>query len=195
MPNLLRRYWHSSFRRYDTRVNMEVTEYNECISELLDDDFEMYFADETLSYKTIESFPQEIHCDFPEDFKCLVASRLNGFYAEANENVWPRKKGGAHWMFQYGLLVFGLDANLPDWVNLRNEVVDFREHTKTSLTPCMKTISSADPYCFTESGDLVKWDHETFETEKISKSFFEVFTEELRMLKDYKEKAKKELKS
>ena len=171
---------------------MNISKFNKAVNEILDHDFDIYFADETLDEQVISSFGSEIECKFPEDFTVFTRSRLNGFLAEAKEDVWPRRKGGPYWIFQYGLMVYGLDAGLPEWINLRFETQKFRERTESNLVPAMKTVSSADPYCFNREGDLVIWNHETFEAGKTDKSFYEAFIEELKLLKSNKERAKKE---
>lgn len=171
-----------------------IEHFNQEFHEHLDDDFEVLFAaDSPPSLTAIAEFQKAIQCHFPADFVCFISHYCNGFYAEAHESIWPRKKGGAYWMFQYGLLVYGLDAGLPDWTNLRTKVFEFRTETGTDLTPCMKTISSADPYCFTADGTLVKWNHEIAQPIKLKESFFEAFVTELSHLRANKERAKKEL--
>ena len=159
---------------------MNISHYNELINSAIDDDIELFFSGENHpSERDVEDFGSEIGCLFPEDFKCLAASYLDGFYAEAKEEVWPRKQGGAYWMFQYALLVYGLDSNLPEWASLKVYVLKFREQTDTILTPFMRTISSSEPYCFTPQGEIVKWSSDAWEAEPINKSFFEVFKLEL----------------
>ena len=169
---------------------MGITKFNELINAILDDDFELFFSGKNHpSEKEIESYAAEINCNFPDDFKCLSSSYLNGFLAEAKENVWPRKQGGAHWMFQYALIIYGLDSGLPDWVNLRHEVNEFRDKTKTDLTPFMRTISCSEPYCFTSDGQIVKWSNDAWKAKLTESSFYDVFKQELVELHTLKERA------
>ncbi|MCP5326462.1 MAG: SMI1/KNR4 family protein [Oceanospirillaceae bacterium] len=168
---------------------MDVTNYNELINSSLDKDFEFLFAVESPPASgEIEAFEREIGCSLPEDFKVLISSYLNGFYAEAKEEVWPRKQGGAYWMFQYALVVYGLDAGLPDWVNLRAQVKTFRQNTDTDLTPFMRTIASREPYCFTRTGNIVKWSVDRESPECIDMAFFDVFKLELSNIQKLKQK-------
>lgn len=172
---------------------MNISEYNELINSTLDSDFELSFAcDDAPTTEVIESFEVEIGCNLPNDFKALVSSYLNGFYAEAKEEVWPRKQGGAYWMFQYGLVVYGLDSGLPDWISLRSEVKDFRCKTNTNLTPFMRTISSSEPYCFTPEGKVMKWDNDLQEAHPVIGSFFDIFKKELKEIMSFKERAASE---
>jgi len=50
-----------------------------------------------------------------EDYIPFISTYLNGFYAEADQKVWSAVQGGEYWMFQYGLIVFGLDSGMPKW--------------------------------------------------------------------------------
>ena len=172
-----------------------ILDYNRIFHAYLDDDFEVLFApDAPPSQAAIETYSKEIACALPDDFRCVLANYCNGFYAEARECVWPVRKGGAFWMFQRGLMVYGLNGGLPDWINLRQQTSKFRSNTRSDLTPCMKTVSDPDPYCFTASGELVRWDHEIGKPKPVEGSFFSAFEAELQALQKNKERAKVELK-
>ena len=93
-------------------------------------------------------------------------------------------------MFQHALLTYGLDAGLPDWIELRVQVSQFRQETGTSLTPCMRTIGSADPHCFDAEGRLVRWDHEMEQAVPEDMTFFAALEEELRALRSNKDRMK-----
>ncbi|MFY0641613.1 MAG: SMI1/KNR4 family protein [Bermanella sp.] len=166
---------------------MDVSEYNDLISSTLDSDFALFFTgDKCPDKEAIESFEVEIKCKLPSDFKVLISSYLNGFYAEAKEDVWPRKQGGAYWMLQYALIVYGLDSGLPDWMNLRNETKYFRRRTNTNLIPFMRTISSSEPYCFTQEGKIMKWDNGLQAAQPVTSTFFDVFKKELMEVQGFK---------
>lgn len=163
------------------------------VSSLTDDDFNTFWAQQDPpSIEEINAFQKDINCQFPSDFLSFISTYWNGFYLEADQSVWPEVQGGAYWMFQYGLLVFGLDSELPDWVNLRDFVKIFRDDYNTSLTPCMKTRWASQTYCFNSNGELYLLEHDTRETTKLNKTFFEAFEDELKVLQSNKEKAKKE---
>ena len=173
---------------------MNIEDFNELLHGTLDDDFIVLFAGEAPpSEGEIQKYSQSIDCSFPKDFTCLLSSYLNGFYVEAKEEVWPRKEGGAYWMFQYALIVYGLDSGLPDWVNMRDYVQKFRLKHNTDLTPFMRTISSSEPYCFTKEGKIVKWCNDTGASNPVNASFFETFKRELYDLKAFKNEAKRKL--
>jgi len=164
------------------------------VTDIIDDDFQVFWAQEDPpNMEVIEKFQKEIDCMFPTDFISFISTYWNGFYAEADQEVWPAVEGGAYWMFQYGLLVFGLDSGIPEWANLRDFVKTFRQDYNTILTPCMKTRNASQTYCFDNNGELYLMSHETWEAEKLEKTFFEAFEEELKLLQLNKEKAKKEL--
>lgn len=164
-------------------------DYQRIFGEHLDDDFEILFAPgPPPDRQQIAAFCQSIDCDLPEDYVCLLANDINGLYVEARESAWPRKRGGRAWMLQHGLVVYGLDAGLPDWINLREQVGPFRHETGTALTPCMKAIGSADPYCFDREGRLLRWDHESRGAASAGKTFFESVEDELRRLRTNKDR-------
>ncbi len=159
------------------------------LEEHLDDDFVVLFAPEPPPPPgVIAAFGAQIGCALPDDFTALLGSEANGLYVEAKETAWPRRQGGRFWMLQHALLTFGLDGGLPDWVELRAEVARFRAQTQTTLTPCMRTIGSNDPYCFDGGGALLRWDHEERRSAPVGTSFFEALAEELRTLRANKDR-------
>jgi hypothetical protein len=171
-----------------------IEDYNRLYHKHLDDDFEVLFgADPPPTASEINAFCVQIGCDFPADFRCVIGDYCNGFYAEAHESVWPHRKGGAAWMFMRGLYIYGLDGGLPEWVSLRHETPKFRELSRSNLTPCLKIISDPDPYCFTPDGQLVRWNHETYEAPLADCDFLTALERELIRVKSYKERAKIEL--
>lgn len=173
---------------------IDISQYNEIFHQFLDEDIPVYFAElDPPTLSDVEKFEEDINCQLPNDFKCVITNYCNGFFAEVKEEVWPRRQGGVYWMFQYGLLVYGLDSGCPEWINLRDQIYKFQKDNNTDLIPCMKTISSSEPYCFTKDGKLVVWNHETGDAELVNKSFFEAFRDELKLLSENKERAKKEL--
>lgn len=166
-------------------------DYLRLFEEHLDEDFEVLFAPAPPpSREAIEAFGRAIGCALPDDYVSLLASDLGGFYAEAKETAWPRKRGGRFWMFQHALLTYGLDAGLPDWIDLRAQVAQFRQDTGTLLTPCMRTIGSADPHCFDPEGRLVRWDHESGRAAPENETFFATLDHELRALRSNKDRMK-----
>ena len=172
-----------------------ITDFNRVFNTHLDDDFEILFGGKPPpSREVIEAFSVEIGCSLPEDFRCVIGAYCNGFYAAAHESVWPDRKGGAAWMFQRGIYVYGLDGGLPEWIDLRRQTPQFREMSRSNLTPCLKIISDPDPYCFTPDGSLVRWSHETYEAEAVGTDFFSALESVITTLREYKDRAKVELK-
>lgn len=169
----------------------ERADYLRLLETHLDEDFEVLFAPAPPpSRDAIEAFGRAIGCALPDDYVALLASDLVGLYAEAKESAWPRKQGGRFWMFQHALLTYGLDAGLPEAIDLRTQVERFRDETATSLTPCMRTIGSADPHCFDAEGRLVRWDHELAQAVPAGESFFTALERELRTLRSNKDRMK-----
>ena len=84
-----------------------VDDYNRMCNSHLDTDLEVVFAAKPPpSEAHIEEFCREVDCALPQDFRCLIGSRLDGLYVSAPESVWPDRKGGAAWMFYRGLYVY-----------------------------------------------------------------------------------------
>lgn len=171
-----------------------VSDYNRMCHAHLDDDLEVLFAAKPPpSESEIEAFCREIDCALPQDFRCLIGSYLDGLYVAASEKVWPERKGGFAWMFQRGLYVYGLDGGLPEWISLRHQTPKFRTSSRSSLTPCMKIVSDPDIYCFSSTGELLRWRHETFAAEPVGTDFFTALDGAMATLREYKDRAKAEL--
>ena len=90
-------------------------------------------------------------------------SSLGGLYMEVREELWPRPKEydvGPFWSFLYGLQVYGIAADIPDWLDLRVETQSFREIGDRDLVPFMRVVGDADRWCFDRSGGIVIWSHD-----------------------------------
>ncbi|HVU16461.1 MAG TPA: SMI1/KNR4 family protein [Candidatus Didemnitutus sp.] len=171
-----------------------VSDYNELCRSHLDEDLEVLFAAKSPPTDAqIDQFCREIDCSLPQDFRCFIGSYLDGLYVGASERAWPDRKGGAAWMFQRGLYVYGLDGGLPDWISLRHQTPKFRAASRSSLTPCLKIVSDPDFYCFSSAGELLRWSHETFVAKPVGSDFFTLLNESMATLRKYKDRAKKEL--
>lgn len=71
-------------------------------------------------------------------------------------------------------------------MNLEMAAIEFRSETGHQAVPFLKIVGDANVYCFIANGDIVRWDHETDEFEKIEKSFYDVLENEVRELKERK---------
>ncbi len=99
----------------------------------------------------------------PDEFREFTMSGLGGLYMEAREELWPRPQlheVGPFWSFLYGVQVYGIAANIPEWLDIRVETERFRSDDISDLVPFMKVVGDADRYCFDEAGRVVHWSHE-----------------------------------
>ena len=72
----------------------------------------------------IAAFEAVIGFRLPEEFREFTMSPLGGLYMAVREELWPRPKPyqvGPAWSFAYGLKVFGIAADIPDWLDIREE--------------------------------------------------------------------------
>ena len=179
------------FRNQDRREPRDRTW--ELLEKHLDrDSFYLVSAkDSAPTLETLRSLAEELACTFPEDFLLHATSENGGVYVEVVEEIWPRPKPlevMPFWRGLYGLFVYGFAPEIPDWLNIRLEAQSFKEGSGLSAVPFLKVIGDADVYCFTESGDIVRWNHELNELRPIEQSFFEVLDFELAELKERKDR-------
>lgn len=140
------------------------------------------------------AFERVLGFRLPNDFREFTKSPLGGLYIEVREELWPRPKlyeVGPAWSFHFGIKVFGIAADIPAWLDIREQRKKFQTEGFTDLVPFLQLCSDADPYCFDRDGRIFRWSHETpteREFEKIS--FSELLMRELHELNARKEKKK-----
>lgn len=147
--------------------------------------------------KEIKKFEEEIGYKLPVDFKEFSISSLGGIYVEVKEEIWPRAKAydvGPFWSFLYGVMVFGFASDVPEWMDIRKIVNEFRNETESDFTPFMKIIGNADVYCFGKDSKIYQWSHETNEFEVVDKTFIDLLDYELGELRNRKEKKIEQMK-
>jgi len=158
----------------------------------LDRDFQCYAAhDQAPSRSQLKQVAAKYGCKLPDDFVAHSTGPLGGIYIEVNEEVWPRAKEfdiAPFWSFLYGLHVFGLSRDIQDWMNIDLAAAEFRQQTDHSLVPCLRVMGDADMYLFNAHGRIVRWSHETDELEPFAGGFFELFEQEVRELRQRKDR-------
>ena len=166
----------------------------EILERHIDDDFSLFACGDNAPTKSeISGIGDKYRCKLPVDFRIQATSDLGGIYIEAKETVWPRAKEfdvAPFWTFLYGLFVYGYGDEVPEWMNIDLAARDFQDGTGQVAIPFLKIIGDADVYCFDESGQVVRWNHEINELEATGHSFASVFEEELAELVKRKEKMK-----
>jgi hypothetical protein len=87
---------------------------------------------------------------------------------------------GPAWSFAYGLKVYGIAADIPEWLDIRVQYLEFSEAGFPELVPFLQIECDADRYCFDREGRIIKWDHEQGDIrEQLQSSFSELLLEEI----------------
>ena len=132
----------------------------------------------------------EEDCGFrlPADFRAFTRSPLGGLYMEAREEVWPRAQMhavGPFWSFLYGVKVFGIARDIPDWLDIRVQYAEMKEAGFGHLVPFLQVQGDADLYCFDATGRIVRWNHEVpEEPEAVPETFPAILLREIRALEE-----------
>jgi hypothetical protein len=129
-------------------------------------------------------------CKLPKEFITHSTGSMAGIYVEVKEGIWPRPRElevGPFWTFLYAVHVYGLGAEIPDWMNLELAAEEFQQNTGHKLLPCLKVVGDADIYCFDAEGRIVQWDHETDELQPFDGDFFALLEQEIRELRKRKD--------
>jgi hypothetical protein len=136
----------------------------------------------------IAAFERECGFRLPSEFREFTMSPLGGLYVEAREEVWPvatEFEVGPFWSFLRGVKVFGIAADIPDWLDIRVQYANMREEGFGSLVPFLQVETDANKYCFNPAGAIVVWDHEDPEAqEPVDLGFGELLARELTDLED-----------
>lgn len=106
----------------------------------------------------LAEFEQALDFRFPEPFRQFTLSPLGGLYIEVREELWPRPQAGDEpgWRDQFGLKVFGLCAPIPEWLDLREEVLRLPEQ-EADLIPIMALVGCESRFCYDLDGALLQW--------------------------------------
>lgn len=144
------------------------------------------------SMADVAAFESRIGFRFPADFREFAVHPLGGLYMAVKEELWPRVRAhdvGPFWSFLYGLMVYTLSPQAPDWLQMNNAWRRMSDDGFPQLVPFLKVIGDPDPYCFIPDQKIVIWRHETpTEVEEVAKSFSEVLMFEIRELEQRKER-------
>jgi hypothetical protein len=163
----------------------------EILNRYLDRDFYVAAAGKNAPTKErLKEVAARFGCSLPKDFIAHSTGRLGGIYVEVKEEIWPRPPAyavGPFWSFLYAVFVYGLGDEIPEWMNMELKAAEFEEATGHRLLPCLKRIGDADFYLFDEQGRIVQWNHESGELEPFDGSFFELFEQEIRELRERKD--------
>jgi hypothetical protein len=127
----------------------------------------------------LDAFEKNLDCRLPQEFREFTLSPLGGLYVEVLEDLWPRSEPSSESScLQYGLKVFGLAAPIPEWLDLREEILRLPE-AEGDLIPFMARTGTDDRYCFDLDGQIVFWSARDGDREVSSLSFYSLLRQEL----------------
>ena len=139
--------------------------------------------------KDVAAFENKGGCALPQQFRDFAIHPLGGLYVEVKEELWPRPREfdvGPAWRFHYGLRVYALSADAPEWLSMQKASADLQQGY-SALVPFLKVESEPDPYCFTKDGQIVIWRHETpDDPDPFDGDFFDALLHELDTLEERK---------
>lgn len=134
----------------------------------------------------VAAFEAVVGFRLPGEFREFTMSPLGGLYMAVREELWPRPQAfqvGPAWTFAYGLKVFGIAADIPEWLDIREQYRELSSEGYPDLVPFLQVECDADRYCFDRAGRIAKWDHEQpDERDWLSVSFSELLLAEIREL-------------
>lgn len=139
----------------------------------------------------IVAFEQAVGCQLPEEFRDFTMGPLGGLYMEVREALWPRAEVfavGPFWSFLYGIKVFGISEEIPDWLDIRVQLRKFREAGIDDLVPFLALEGDADRYCFTPAGAIVRWYHDGDQPAEYDETFGELLLREIHELEERKDR-------
>jgi hypothetical protein len=140
----------------------------------------------------VTAFEAQMGFHFPDEFREFAVHPLGGLYIAVKEELWPRARAydvGPFWSFLYGLMVYSLSSQAPDWLQMGNAWRHMSDDGYPQFVPFLKVVSDPDPYCFTRNRKIIIWRHETpGEVEEVDKSFSQVVMHEIRELEQRKER-------
>jgi hypothetical protein len=108
----------------------------------------------------VAAFERKVGFRLPDDFRHFTMSPLGGMYMEVKDELWPRPQPhdvGEFWTFLYALKVFGIAADIPDWLNIRVQYDAFCDRGSGGLVPFLQLVGSADAYCFDSGQRIIAW--------------------------------------
>jgi hypothetical protein len=134
----------------------------------------------------VDAFERTVGFKLPGEFREFALHPLGGLYMEVKEELWPRPElyaVGPFWSFLYGLQVYSLAPDAPDWLQIEPAWKEMTDQGYPKLVPFLKIIGDTDPYCFTEDQKIVIWRHEEPDNpELVPHTFSECVMAEIRDL-------------
>lgn len=143
-------------------------------------------GDSAPSKKELKEFSLRYGVTLPPEFLAHASGYWGGLYLEVREEFWPRHKAGdvgPYWSFLYGLFVYALSEEAPDWMQIKAAADEFKEMGH-QVIPFLKIVGDADVYCFDAMGRICRWSHEEDTFELYDGNFFDLLRYEFLELED-----------
>jgi hypothetical protein len=103
------------------------------LDKYLDGDFACFSCGQDApSEQAMTDLAIRLGIQFPDDFIQHSTSKWGGIYVEVKEEIWQRPKPfevGPFWSFLYAVFVYGISADVPDWMNMELAADEFRTDT------------------------------------------------------------------
>jgi outer membrane biosynthesis protein TonB len=147
-------------------------------------------TDSAPSDDEVELFEKQIGFSFPKEYREFLTHPLGGLAVEVDEKLWPRPKPGdvgAAWSFCFGVYALSLASDAPEWISMQKAWAEMCELGHPELVPVLRVATDADAYCFTDTGELVIFRHETPDNaDPVEGGFFDALMHELNDLEERK---------
>ena len=131
------------------------------------------------SEEDLASFETLVGFRMPNEFREFTLSSLGGLCFEVREELWRRSRScdfGPFWTVLYGIKVFGIARDIPEWLDIRVQQQTFGG----GLVPFLQLVGDADFYCFDSVGRIVSWCSEApEETMFVELTFSELLMREI----------------
>ena len=146
------------------------------------EDFEVFAgAAEAQRY---DAYQRSLGFTLPDEFRQFCLSDLGGVYITAREAIWPPAREfdvGPAWTFWRGAMVFGLGAEVPEWLSLEAKLRQVREQEIDAFAPIFKVEGSPCLYGYRPDHSLAVFDGYELEADEAG-SFIELFRREVEAL-------------
>lgn len=145
-------------------------------------DFEVFAG--AAEAKRYDAYLNTLGFLLPDEFRQFCLSNLGGVYISARNEVWPQAREfdvGPAWTFWRGVMVFGLGAEVPDWLSLETKLEAVREQDIQGFAPILKVEGSPCLYGYRPDHSLAVFDGYELETDEAG-SFIELFRREIEAL-------------
>ncbi|WP_212629787.1 hypothetical protein [Pseudomonas sp. KB-10] len=156
-------------------------------------DFEVFAG--AAEAERYDAYQQALGFTLPIEFREFSLSNLGGVYITAREEIWPQAKEfdvGPAWTFWRGVMVFGLGAEVPDWLSLEAKLGEVHKHQIEDFAPVFKVQGSPYLYGFRPDHSLAVFDGYELVADEAG-CFIELFRREVEALLERVEEMKARL--